>query len=70
MDTLSLMAGDIVELPDDAKIPLHTQSAAPIALASADLAIVGAHGGLAEGIYKGCREKTSGDFRVGRCRFV
>jgi hypothetical protein len=49
MDTLSLMAGDIVDLLNDAKIQLHTQSAAPPALASADLAIVGAHGGLAEG---------------------
>lgn len=49
MDTLSLMAGDIGELLDAAKIELHTQSATPVALASADLAIVGAHGGLAEG---------------------
>lgn len=48
MDTLSLMAGDIGELLDDAKIHLHTQSATPVALASVDLAIVGAHGGLAE----------------------
>lgn len=48
MDTLSLMAGEIEEVLQSAGIPLHTQSATPVALASADLAIVGAHGGLAE----------------------
>lgn len=48
MDTLSLMAGELEEVLDSAKIDLHTQSATPVALASADLAIVGAHGGLAE----------------------
>jgi hypothetical protein len=48
MDTLSLMAGEIEGVLKPADIPLHTQSATPAALASADLAIVGAHGGLAE----------------------
>ncbi len=49
MDTLSLMAGELESVLDPAGIQLHTQSATPAALASADLAIVGAHGGLAEG---------------------
>lgn len=48
MDTLSLMAGELESVLDPAGIQLHTQSATPAALASADLAIVGAHGGLVE----------------------
>ncbi|MFC5394041.1 hypothetical protein [Bosea vestrisii] len=47
-DTLSLMAGEMIGVLEPAGIPLHTQSATPAALASADLAIIGAHGGLAE----------------------
>jgi hypothetical protein len=48
MDTLRLLAGEIEGVLRTAGIKLHTQSATPAALASADLAIVGAHGGLAE----------------------
>jgi tetratricopeptide (TPR) repeat protein len=48
-DTLSLMVEDVRDVLDAAKIALHTQSSAPVSLASADLAIIGAHGGLAEG---------------------
>lgn len=48
MDTLSLMAGEMEGVLQPEGIPLHTQSATPVALASADLAIIGAHGGLAE----------------------
>jgi hypothetical protein len=48
MDTLALMAGDIEGVLQPANIPLYTQSATPAGLASADLAIVGAHGGLAD----------------------
>lgn len=55
MDTLSLMADEIEGVLGPAGIQLHTQSATPAALASADLAIVGAHGGLAEtnGYFRG-----------------
>lgn len=49
MDTLSLMAGEIDEVLAGAGVALYTQTAAPLELASADLAIIGAHGGLAEG---------------------
>ena len=48
MDTLSLMAGEIESVLESASIRLHTQSATPAAIGSADLAIIGAHGGLAE----------------------
>jgi hypothetical protein len=48
MDTLSLMSGEVEDVLEKAGIPLHTQSAVPTEMASADLAIVGAHGGLAE----------------------
>ncbi len=49
IDTLSLMVEDIREVVEAADIPLYTHSFAPVSLASADLAIIGAHGGLAEG---------------------
>ncbi|WP_417687966.1 tetratricopeptide repeat protein [Roseibium sp.] len=48
IDTLNLMAGDIEEILTSANIELYTHSSTPTALASADLAIIGAHGGLAE----------------------
>ncbi len=48
MDTLALMAGEMESVLGPMEIELHTQSATPAALASADLAIIGAHGGLAE----------------------
>lgn len=55
MDTLSLMAGDIEAVLQPMGIPLHARPSTPAALASADLAIVGAHGGLAEdnGYFRG-----------------
>lgn len=49
MDTLNLLAGDVEDVLKGAGVPLHTQAGTPAALASADLAIIGAHGGLAEG---------------------
>lgn len=48
MDTLSLLAGEIEGVLQPSGIALHTQSSTPASLASADLVIVGAHGGLAE----------------------
>lgn len=48
-DTLSLMVEDVGDVLNAANIPLFTQSSAPVPLALADLAIIGAHGGLAEG---------------------
>lgn len=48
-DTLRLMTCELEDVLAGAKIKLHTQSAIPAGLASADLAIIGAHGGLAEG---------------------
>jgi hypothetical protein len=48
MDTLSLMVGEVEEVLQRAGIALYTQSLTPAAFASVDLAIVGAHGGLAE----------------------
>ncbi|WP_194456318.1 hypothetical protein [Bradyrhizobium sp. CCBAU 53421] len=47
LDVLSMMVGEIEDVLRDANISLSTNPA-PGALASADLAIVGAHGGLAE----------------------
>ena len=47
-DTLQLMAEDIEAVLSSMTIPLHTQVATPASLSSADLAIVGAHGGLVE----------------------
>lgn len=48
-DTLSLMVDEVRDVLDRASIALHTQSSPPDALATADLAIIGAHGGLANG---------------------
>ncbi len=48
-DTLSLMVEDVQGILEAADIPLYTQSSAPVSLAAVDLAIIGAHGGLAEG---------------------
>lgn len=47
-DALTLLAGDIEGVLVEAGVELGTQSAVPVGLATADLAIVGAHGGLAE----------------------
>ena len=43
------MVEDVGDVLDAANIPLYTQSSVPVPLASTDLAIIGAHGGLAEG---------------------
>lgn len=48
MDTLSLMAGELEDIFRATGIALHTQATTPMALANADLAIIGAHGGLVE----------------------
>ncbi len=48
MDTLSLMAEELRGLLEASGIAIHTQSDTPGALANADLAIVGAHGGLVD----------------------
>lgn len=48
-DTLSLMVEEVRGVLEGASIPLHTQASPPIPLATADLAIIGAHGGLAQG---------------------
>jgi hypothetical protein len=47
-DALTLLGGDIEGVLADAGVALNTQSAVPDSLTTADLAIVGAHGGLAE----------------------
>lgn len=49
MGVLSMLRDDAGEVLADAGIPLHTQTHPPAALGRADLAILGAHGGLAEG---------------------
>jgi hypothetical protein len=46
--TLSLLKDDVEDVLAGAGVPLHTQAYPPVALAKADLAILGAHGGLAE----------------------
>jgi hypothetical protein len=60
MDPLSLLAGDIEQVLTDRSIFLHTQASTPSALGSADLVIVGAHGGLAEdnGFFRGLSDDS------------
>ena len=55
MDPLSLLAGDLEQVLNDSSIPLHTHASTPSAVGSADLVILGAHGGLAEdnGFFRG-----------------
>ncbi|WP_160012502.1 CHAT domain-containing protein [Rhizobium sp. 18055] len=60
MDPLSLLAGDLEQVLTDRSIALHTHASTPSALGSADLVIVGAHGGLAEhnGFFRGLSDDT------------
>lgn len=48
IDTLSLMVEDVSDVLEAAEISLYTQSPAPVSLASSDLVIIGAHGGLVD----------------------
>lgn len=47
-DVLTLLRDEVEDVLTGASIPLYTQARPPAALAGADLAIIGGHGGLAE----------------------
>lgn len=47
-DVLTLLRNDVEDVLVGANVTLHTQVRPPVVLASADLAIIGGHGGLAE----------------------